>query len=32
MAHLLNTVSSEPVKRGGLYHTESNYNELRSGI
>jgi hypothetical protein len=32
IAYLLNTVFSEAVKRGRLYRTESDYNEMRSDM
>jgi hypothetical protein len=32
IAYLLNTVHCVAVKRGRLYRTESDYNEMRSGM
>ena len=32
IAYLLNTVFSVPVKGGRLYRTQSDYNEMRSGM
>jgi hypothetical protein len=32
IASLLNTVFSVPVKRGGLYHTQSDYKGKRRGM